>query len=305
MDFRALLYLVVAGIANAMNFMEPMDAFQDLAKKLVAGANAMEALTRDGAFQAAISHEGHNDVQSASWKYLQTECLQQRQDWVVHRFANESCQQVLEIGGYLTPLPETKYFPEAAKSIALYLNVDPSVQKAGWQLLNYSEVSHATKTYRVDLPVTLEEFIAMPSAIGVEFDCIVMLGAWHMQLGNGTDQRAAAFAQATKAAKIVVIESPESVNMEGVTLARPLLKGLGFNEGPESLVNCTGDDAAEKLAGMPGMLKRHMVAFTRTTPEFHLAEGSKAAPERSLAQGPVLHTRARLFVMGVIAVLLT
>jgi len=296
MLFRITLYFVVADIAIAIDVMgcKPKVDFLPLAKQLVVGGNEVKGAKRDAAYQATLSEEGHND-QTASWKYLQTECLQLRQDWVVHRFANESCQAVLEIGGYLTPLPKTKYFAEAAMSIALYLNVDPSVQEAGWQLLNYSEVSHATQTYRVDLPITLEEFTAMPSAADVEFDCVVMLGAWHLQLGNGTGSAAAAFKHVAKAAGIVVIESPESVHMEGLTIARPLMRELGFSEEPERLVDCTQDNEAKPLASMTGMLKRHMVAFVQKpgTPQSS-AGGPVLLNPRSSTKGPALSMHAHL-----------
>eukprot|EP00931_Biecheleriopsis_adriatica_P110769 TRINITY_DN85074_c0_g1_i1.p1 TRINITY_DN85074_c0_g1~~TRINITY_DN85074_c0_g1_i1.p1 ORF type:complete len:310 (+),score=57.86 TRINITY_DN85074_c0_g1_i1:67-996(+) len=258
-----------------------------LVKQLLAGMEEVSRKERDVDLQAAVKHEGHSDDGSAHWKYLQTECLQQRQDLVVHRLARESCQNVLEIGGYYTPLPETKYFAtEAAKSVELYVNVDPSVLEASSQRLkcnvseaacancnvseaacancNVSEASCATPTYRVDLPMTLGEFTSMPAAAGVQFDCVVILGAWRTQLGLPMMKtpKAAAFEKVVKAAKLVVVESPEIVELEGLKVARPLLKGQGFTEEKEFLVDCTKDAESKSFTPQKPRLKRHMAFFT-------------------------------------------
>jgi len=88
---------------------EKPQAVADVANLLVDGCKKLASgQQRDAALQESRSHEGM--AESATWGYLKTSCLQKRQDWVMQRFHDTSCQKVLEIGGYLTPLPKTQVF---------------------------------------------------------------------------------------------------------------------------------------------------------------------------------------------------
>jgi len=162
-----------------------------------------------------------------------------------------------------------KFFDSLGGHISLYVNVDPAVTLAALKTVSHPSVAdtdtdpQAVKlSHLVDVPATLEEFQStIAPAANIMFDCVVMLGAWHLQLG--TDASRAAFGQAVSGAKLVVLESPSSVNQEGLTLGGPVLEAAGFKPEPEHEVVCTEDKESIPLARMTGMLQRHMVAYIR------------------------------------------
>lgn len=203
----------------------------------------------------------HEGMQSTpTWQYLQTKCLRQRYEIAAMQMQRFGCSRVLEVGGYTTPLTEAEHF----KKGAVYVNVDPSVDA--------TKVKREGDFVEMHLPVTLAEFLEATrvhkqpdvSILSEPFSCVLVLGAWYLHFRTEADQ--SAFKTVAGEADLVILESPESVHYQGLTIGTPILQSVGHHQADQLFVDCRTDEEAVKLAQWgPKQLHRRMKFFQSST----------------------------------------
>lgn len=202
------------------------------------------------------------------FKYLKTKCLKQRAERAAKRFESQNCKAVLEVGGYLTPLPEAVESKAWARDLDLYVDVDPSSDATQKEdSFGNGEFQAAT------LQVILGEFVkdtlsgqSLHSTMPVEhFDCFLMLGTWRMQVGDDTKQ--AALTGALTGVKLAILEYPKSDD-EAQEMAEKAITRAGLEKELEHIVDCSSDEEAkgmtDKVSGdKSAALVRKVVTYTR------------------------------------------
>eukprot|EP00931_Biecheleriopsis_adriatica_P052977 TRINITY_DN3091_c0_g1_i1.p1 TRINITY_DN3091_c0_g1~~TRINITY_DN3091_c0_g1_i1.p1 ORF type:complete len:343 (-),score=69.75 TRINITY_DN3091_c0_g1_i1:26-1054(-) len=152
------------------------------------------------------------------WKYYLNTCLQQRQDMVAAWMLKNKCENIVEVGGYASPVNTHVQRQLANLSLELrerrapksYINIDPSALAA-------KDVTEAG-TRTVELPMTVADFQSdTASELRKHLDaqlrhpdgyCVAMLGAWSPHVYSRKDKLA--LRQLFRNAKILAVSSPSN-----------------------------------------------------------------------------------------------
>ena len=181
---------------------------------------------------------------AALFPYLLSKCMRSRYAWAMERISESACTRVLEIGGYLTPLPSLETFGMTPHNVSLYVNVDLSAQHAAVEQIPAGVHNTGPSSFAATLPLTLAEFEPfLATHVQQPFDCVLGLG-----LGRVSREDASAFSAVIKSAQLVVLETPRcNKELEGIIDAEPLLSTAGLARAKEHTTDCKDDAETRAL----------------------------------------------------------
>ena len=114
---------------------------------------------------------------AALYPYLLSKCMRSRYAWAMERISESACTRVLEIGGYLTPLPSLETFGVTPHNVSLYVNVDLSARHAAVEQIPAGVHQTGPSSFAATLPLTLAEFEPfLATHVQQPFDCVLGLG---------------------------------------------------------------------------------------------------------------------------------
>lgn len=154
-------------------------------------------------------------------------CLAGRRSLAASLLKSRQCKRIADIGGLLLRIVDD---PEVPLAPELYVNIDPSTDFAAKS--RPSRLSHSSAACEMELPLSTQQFSALPAEERdkFDFDCVVVLGAMAKQFSGG------AMRAVLSRARLLVMDeamtdNPGSpcANCAAFREARPLLHEMGFS----------------------------------------------------------------------------